>query len=122
MSAAGPFSNLVLAMLAAIPFRMGWLDIYASGGSIISFESILIEFMLINLSLMLFNLIPIPPLDGSRILAWLLPPRWAGMMDRVERYGGAGLMLVLYLLSRFGILSLVIMPLMDFMIRALLVY
>ena len=122
VSAAGPFSNLVLAMLAAIPFRMGWLDIYASGGSTISFESILIEFMLINLSLMLFNLIPIPPLDGSRILAWLLPPRWAGMMDRVERYGGAGLMLVLYLLSRFGILSLVIMPLMDFMIRALLVY
>lgn len=122
VSAAGPFSNLVLAMLAAIPFRLGWLNLYASGGSTISLEGILFAFILINLSLMLFNLIPIPPLDGSRILAWLLPPRWARLMDSVERYGGAGLMLVLYLLSRFGILSLVIMPLMDFMIRALLVY
>jgi len=122
VSAAGPFSNLVLAMLAAIPFRMGWLDIYANSGSAISLEGILIEFMIINLSLAIFNLIPFPPLDGSRILAWLLPPKWARMMDRLEQYGGAGLMLVLYLLSKLGILTLVIMPLMKFMIRALLVY
>ncbi|MEA3338852.1 MAG: site-2 protease family protein, partial [Chloroflexota bacterium] len=62
------------------------------------------------------------PLDGSRILGWLLPPRWAGMMDRIEQYGGMGLMLVLYLLSRFGILSKFISPLLLFMIRALLIY
>ncbi|MEA3338362.1 MAG: site-2 protease family protein, partial [Chloroflexota bacterium] len=104
VSAAGPFSNLVLAMLAAIPFRLGWLNLYAGSVSTINLEGILIQFILINLSLMLFNLIPIPPLDGSRILGWLLPPRWAGMMDRIEQYGGMGLMLVLYLLSRFGIL------------------
>ncbi len=122
VSAAGPFSNLVLAMLAAIPFRLGWLNLYAGGGSTISLTGILIEFMVINLSLMLFNLIPIPPLDGSRILGWLLPPRWARMMDSMERYGGAGLMLVLYLLSRLGVLGLIIMPLMNLMIRALLVY
>jgi len=122
VSAAGPFSNLVLAMLAAIPFRLGWLNLYASSVSTISLEEILIQFILINLSLMLFNLIPIPPLDGSRILGWLLPPRWAGMMDQIEQYGGMGLMLVLYLLSRFGILSKVISPLLLFMIRALLIY
>lgn len=122
VSAAGPFSNLVLAMLAAIPFRMGWLDLYASSESAISLEGILIGFMQINLLLMLFNLIPFPPLDGSRILAWLLPPKWARMMDRLEQYGGAGLILILYLLSKLGILALVIMPLMNFMILALLVY
>jgi Zn-dependent protease len=122
VSVAGPFSNLVLAMLAAIPFRMGWLSLYESGSSIISLEGILLDFVLINLSLMLFNLIPIPPLDGSRVLAWLLPSRWASALEQLERFGGAGLMLVLYLLSRFGILGILISPLMNFMLRALLVY
>jgi len=122
VSAAGPFSNLVLAMLGAIPFRMGWLNLYSSGASTLSLQGILIQFILINLSLMVFNLIPIPPLDGSRVLAWLLPPKWASVMDRMEHFGGAGLMLILYLLSRLGIFSLVLSPIMNFMIRALLAY
>lgn len=122
VSAAGPFSNLVLAMLGAIPFRMGWLQLYSSGTSTVSLGNVLANFILINLSLMIFNLIPFPPLDGSRILAWLLPPRLAGAMDQLERFGGMGLLLVLYLLSRLGILSVIIGPVMDFMIRALLMY
>lgn len=122
VSIAGPFSNLILAMLAAIPFRMGWLNPSLSSGSTISLENILVEFMLINLVLAIFNLIPIPPLDGSRILGWLLPPAWAAAMDKIEYYGSMVLMLVLYLLSRFGILSLIVNPLMNFMIRALLIY
>jgi Zn-dependent protease len=120
VSVAGPFSNLVLAMLAAIPFRLGWLTLQSSGG--ISLQGILFEFIVINLALMLFNLIPIPPLDGSRVLAWMLPQRWAVMLERLERFGGAGLMLVLYLLSRTGLLGVIVNPLMNFMFRALLVY
>jgi len=122
VSAAGPFSNLVLAMLAAIPFRVVWLGLYESSTTIVSLQGILVEFVLINLSLMLFNLIPIPPLDGSRVLAWLLPSRWASALERREYCGGAGLMLILYLRSRVGVLSVFISPVMDFMIRALLVY
>lgn len=122
VSVAGPFSNLVLAMLAAIPFRMNWLSPYVSASSGISLQGILVQFILINLSLMLFNLIPIPPLDGSRVLAWLLPPQWASGLERLEYFGGAGLMLILYLLSRFGVLGALINPLMNFMIRALLIY
>lgn len=122
VSVAGPFSNLVLAMLAAIPFRLGWLSLYASGSSVVSLRGIMLNFVGINLALLLFNLIPIPPLDGSRVLTWLLPPRWASVMDRMEYFGGAGMMLILYLLSRLGILSLFIGPAMDFMIRALLMY
>jgi len=122
VSAAGPFSNLVLAMVGAIPFRLGWLSGYVSGASIVSLQNILINFIMINLGLMIFNLIPIPPLDGSRILAWLLPHSWANVMDQLEQFGGIGLMLVLYLLSRAGILSLIISPVMRFMIRALFVY
>jgi len=122
VSAAGPFSNLVLAMLGAIPFRMGWLSLHLSDASVISLQGILLEFILINLSLMLFNLIPIPPLDGSRILAWLLPPNWARAMERMEYVGGTGLMLILYLLSRLGLFSRLISPIYVFMIRALLGY
>lgn len=122
VSAAGPFSNLVLAMLAAIPFRMGWLNPYTGSASPISLQSILVNFILINLSLMIFNLIPIPPLDGSRVLAWLLPASWAATMDQLERYGGIGLMMLLFLFSRLGVFSQIIYPAMGFMLRALLVY
>ena len=122
VSIAGPLSNLIIAMLAAIPFRMGWLNLYTGSASVISLQSILLEFIYINLTLMVFNLIPIPPLDGSRVLAWLLPSTWADAMDRMERFGGAGLMLILYLLSRLGLFGLLISPIMNFMIRALLIW
>ncbi|MEA3375824.1 MAG: site-2 protease family protein [Chloroflexota bacterium] len=121
VSIAGPLSNLMLAMLAAIPFRLGWLGFYG-GSSIISLQDILMRFITINLALMLFNLIPFPPLDGSRVLAWLLPRRWAVKFEQLEQYCGPGLMLVLYLLSRLGIIGAVMNPLMSFMFRALLVY
>jgi Zn-dependent protease len=121
VSVAGPLSNLVLAMLAAIPFRLGWVSLYGAS-SIISWQGILIQFISINLALMLFNLIPFPPLDGSRVLAWLLPQQWAAQLDQLERFGGPGLMLVLYLLSRIGLLGLIVNPLMNFMFRALLIY
>lgn len=121
VSAAGPFSNFVMAMLAAIPFRLGWVSLYSSA-SVISLQNILVNFIVINLSLMLFNLIPIPPLDGSRILGWLLPAQWARRMDQLEQYGGMLLMIVLFALSRTGVLGLFINPLFDFMLRALLIY
>jgi Zn-dependent protease len=121
VSVAGPLSNLVLAMLAAIPFRLGWASLYGAS-SAISWRGILIQFISINLALMLFNLIPFPPLDGSRVLAWALPDRWATQLEQLERFGGPGLMLVLYLLSRIGLLGALIDPLITFMFRALLVY
>lgn len=117
VSIAGPLSNLILAMLAAIPFRLGWM--IPGGGAMISAQSILIRFIRINLALMIFNLIPFPPLDGSRVLAWLLPRDWAIKLEQLERFGGPGLMLGLYLLSRLGILGLIMHPLMRFMMRAL---
>lgn len=121
VSVAGPLSNLVLAMLGAIPFRLGWLSPFAAI-SMVSLEAILLQFIRINLALMLFNLIPFPPLDGSRILAWLLPRDWAAQLDQLEQFGGLGLMLVVYLLSRLGILGMILSPLMSFMIGALGIY
>jgi len=121
VSIAGPLSNLVLSMLAAIPFRLGWLSLFGNS-SRIGLQGILIQFISINLALMVFNLIPFPPLDGSRVLAWFLPRQWANKLEELERFGGPGLMLGLYLLSRLGILGLIMNPLMNFMFRALLVY
>jgi Zn-dependent protease len=121
VSVAGPLSNLVLAMLAAIPFRLGWVSPYGTS-SIISWRGILIQLISINLILMLFNLIPVPPLDGSRILSWVLPRRWADSLEQMEQFGGAALLLVVFLLSRLGVLSFVMSPLMNFMFRALLIY
>jgi len=121
VSFAGPFSNLVMAMIAAIPFRMRWLT-WLPRDVAIPVSEILGYVIGINLGLMVLNLIPIPPLDGSRILAWLLPESWANVMDQLERFGGMGLMLVLLILSRLGIFALIIEPILDFLFSALLLY
>ena len=120
VSIAGPLSNVVMAMLAAIPFRMGWVSLYVRTNSILSLQSILVQFIYINLLLAIYNLIPIPPLDGSRVLAWLLPSSWARVLDKIEQIGGMGMMLILYLLSRLGITGLIITPVFNFIINALL--
>jgi Zn-dependent protease len=122
VSVAGPFSNLVLAMLAAIPFRIELINPYAISDSVVTLPYILREFIYINLGLMIFNLIPIPPLDGSRILSWLLPRKWSYRMDQLERYSGPLMMLIIFALSMTGCFGIVLGPLMLFMLWAFGVY
>jgi Zn-dependent protease len=100
---AGPFSNLIMAMIAAIPIRFGWLD-----GSSILVQHVFQYLVTINLSLMLFNLIPVPPLDGSRILAWLLPRQLAYELERLERYAGIMLIFVALFIARMPWFSTVL--------------
>jgi Zn-dependent protease len=84
VAAAGPISNLVLAIAAAIPLRY----IYATNLDTGPLESFLSFFVTINLVLMVFNLIPIPPLDGSKVLFAFLDPRTAWQVRPVlEQYG-----------------------------------
>jgi Zn-dependent protease len=84
VSAAGPISNLVLAIAAAIPLRY----IIATGLDAAFFAAFLEFFVRINLVLMVFNLIPIPPLDGSKVLFAFLNPRTAWQVRPVlEQYG-----------------------------------
>ncbi len=104
VAAAGPAMNFVLAWLGALALHgVGWLPEAAQDDAI----GLVQLFMLANLVLGLFNLLPIPPLDGGRIVVGLLPERWAMEYARLER---AGIVLVLFVvfllplgLSEFGV-------------------
>jgi Zn-dependent protease len=99
VAAAGPFSNLIMALLAAVPFRLGVLSPFGaqSTGLLPTPSGFLIEFMFINLLLMLFNLIPIAPLDGSKILRGFAPREWDGVLLNLERWGPFMLMGLVFL-------------------------
>lgn len=96
-AAAGPISNFLLAMLLAIPFRMGWVTWTSSIGT---FLLIAIQ---INLGLMLFNLLPVYPLDGEKVLTGLLPPRWGDTLIQARPFGMLILSVVLFVLPRMGL-------------------
>lgn len=87
---AGPVSNLLMAIGWTLIARIGIMTemefLYSSGKAGI----------LINLVLALINLLPIPPLDGSRILTGILPHRLAWQYNRLERYGFILLLLLLW--------------------------
>lgn len=99
---AGPASNVLLALLATLGFRLS-LSVYLSSLSDVSYYITLffVYLQLINAGLAVFNLIPIPPLDGSKILAIVLPERAHTFLMKYERYG----FLVLAVLLFSGILD-----------------
>ena len=99
---AGPASNVLLAVLAALinwaifAFGMQYLGISLANG-ILNFT---ITFMVVNLSLAFFNLIPLPPLDGSSILVPFLKGEALRQYYRIQQYSMPILIVVLYLLPR----------------------
>lgn len=107
VSLAGPFSNLLLAILAAVPFRLGMASVYTgfapSESYFPSLSKILVEFISINLVLLLFNLIPLAPLDGEKILEYFAPPTWARTLDNIRPYGPMILVVIALVLPFFGI-------------------
>lgn len=116
VSLAGPLSNFLMAVLMAIPLRI----VIANPGLIPvdarSFIFLLVEdFIQINLILMLFNLIPIAPLDGSKIAVAVLPESWARVVEQISAYGPMVLMAVVFLgpALGFNILGWIINPVMG---------
>ena len=100
-SLAGPAANFGLAVIFAAVFKTG---IFPAGSLM---WTVLLYGVLISLVLGVFNLIPIPPLDGSNILMTLLPLEMARAYGRMQRYGFVILIALLYL----GLFDRVIIPL-----------
>jgi Zn-dependent protease len=90
IAAAGPVSNMLLALLSILLIRFAFPDY----GVVAQF---LYSFAYINVSLFVFNLIPIPPLDGSHILFALLPGDTFNLRAQLSQYGFMLLFLVLFL-------------------------
>ena len=83
---AGPIANILQLLAWGLIFRA--LVLFAPRGPLLNVVADLVLFgAVINAVLLVFNLIPVPPLDGSRVLAWLLPERYAQIVDRMERFG-----------------------------------
>lgn len=124
VSLAGPLSNLLMAVLAAVPFQVGLLSQYNSGPLnrfLPSPGEIGIIFIEINLLLMLFNLIPLAPLDGEKVAEYFFPPNLARAWDTIRPYGPIILLLVAFVGPTLGfpILTWIIDPPMRVMLRLL---
>ena len=133
IAAAGPLSNLAVAALAAIPIRLDLVPFYhpfvppvlASASAQMWTESVasllglfLGTILLLNVMLAVFNLLPIAPLDGFKVVAGLLPPDPARSFSRLEAWG-PGILLLLFMFPFFSggmisPLSIVMSPLIQF--------
>ena len=95
ISLAGPISNLLIAVAFGLVLR-------TMGGSLSeSFIQISFYVIVINIVLAVFNLVPIPPLDGSKVFFSLLPPRFAGIRESLERYSIFFFLILIFFLWRF---------------------
>ncbi|HET7060473.1 MAG TPA: site-2 protease family protein [Candidatus Saccharimonadales bacterium] len=92
---AGPVTNLVLAALAALVFH-GWgLDFGQN------FYNALILFVQVNIAFFVFNMIPFPPLDGSRLLYAFAPEPLQDLMRQIEGFGFMGILIFILLVFQF---------------------
>ncbi len=113
---AGPAVNFVMAIISALLTKTVWFIAASIPYSplaeaiLVPLNEVLMASVWINLVLCIFNFLPIPPLDGSKILAGLLPPDLARSYASVERYG----FVLIMLLAFSGLLSKMILPVIAF--------
>ena len=123
VSLAGPTTNLVLALLAAIPLRFGLVAYQQTTSAFLpSLSDFMLNFLMINLVLFLFNLIPLAPLDGEKVITYFLPPRWADAFDRIRPYSAFILLAIVFVLPMLGLdlLNIIIWRPMNSFARFLL--
>lgn len=124
VAAAGPGMNLLLAVISGVFYRLlsdstfiGAGGFFSEMGSTASFFLLplreMFEFSVkINVILMIFNLIPIPPLDGGRVLVGLLPRAQARLISSIEPYGMFVIVFVVFM-DPFGLMRKIVWPLVS---------
>lgn len=121
-SIAGSGINLIMALSFAfilrivLPMLEGFIPRSALESFVLPLVLMLGYGVVINVALAILNLIPIPPLDGSRILYWVLPDKLASIYYRFERFG----MLIIMALFAFNILGYLIWPILEPILYGLL--
>lgn len=108
VAVAGPLANLLMALIWAFVMKLGYTLVAPSAAWIAHPLIYMGEVgVSINIVLMVLNLLPIPPLDGSRVITSVLPDRMVGKFNRIENYG----FLILLLLLATGVLEIIMRPL-----------
>jgi Zn-dependent protease len=116
VAAAGPISNLLQALAAGVVLHLLWTEQGIGPSLDRTFGlNLLFQAVQINVLLALFNLIPVPPLDGGNVLAGLLPPAAANVFVAMRPFG----FVILYAMMFTGVMSTLILPPAIFLIRLL---
>ena len=119
IAAAGPASNLLMAGLGAMALAVaraatGPGDI--AGNAVMQpLSQLLLVFTYVNVLLAVFNMIPVPPLDGGNVLLGVLPPGPARLVEQLRPYG----ILILYALMLTGVLSTLLGPVSNYLLYLL---
>jgi Zn-dependent protease len=107
---AGPMSNIALATVGVLVF---WVAADAASGDL---RSVLFNFVFLNVFLAVFNMLPVPPLDGGNVLAGFIPESMARALDTVRPFG----IIVLYALMFMGVISAIARPIQIAVVRILM--
>ncbi|MCN4144977.1 MAG: site-2 protease family protein, partial [Thiohalomonas sp.] len=112
---AGPGSNFIMAIMWAVFLNISVLFVDSSSSISLFFLLMPVAGITINVILGVLNLLPIPPLDGSRIIAGLLSPRAAMQYSKIEPYG----FFIIIALLLTGLLSNIIFPVINLLLMLL---
>lgn len=117
VSLAGPTMNFALALVSMIVYKLVWP--YTDSGYGYYVLLLLQPFIWINLVLMIFNLIPVPPLDGSKILGGFLSDAGNQKLDSLQKYGMLILIVLIFPFSGQSLIGYVLTPLITVLINVL---
>ncbi len=113
VSLAGPVSNIIMAILLTLLFGL-FLRFTGNNNSVV--QQLFVSSISINLVLAVFNLFPIPPLDGSKIVMSLFPSRFEQTFHELERYS----FIILIALLFFGVISRILFPIVNVLFNMLM--